>query len=464
MKLKKTIKVIAVGSLLSVMGFVAPVAFDGLSDSNTFGSSAYAQAKKKVTRRLPGIKESTLKKLGQIQNFIAPDLEKKPDAEPDLAAALKATQKLDKLCKKKCNDPEKSQVYRFYGYIYYSMDNYKKAIESYKKLVALAPEVAIALELESYNILMQLTFAQEDYKDSLMWMDKWIDLSTLVTAEKYYSRGTIHYSIGDNSAALKDVLRAIKMTESKGKTGKEEWYSLARALHLGKEDYKAALAVLEKLVRHYPKKSYWDQISIVHGTMGNEDKQRNALEALYVMDNSLRSQQIMNLAYMFMGSEAPYKGAKILEKGMKDKVVKESTKNLKALAAAWAAAREPKKAILVYGKAAKQAIADAAATTNKKHKNLAGGMYAQMVSLYLNLDDSKSAIKIGKKALQAGNLKSEGSVHVNIGIAYADLHQYKSAMGAFEKAMNDKKVRRFAENWYKHSKQEHRRQQRLAEL
>lgn len=468
MNVAQMLKTISCRMCVAALAFAAPSVLDFVSSdaqlSVTFSSSAQAQAnKKKKTRSLPGIGPKIMKQLGVVTEFVSPDTEKNPDQKPDYTKALAELDKMKKNCKGKCNKYELGQMYRFYAFAYYSMDNYAKAIDSYKSVIAQSPEIPIAVELDALNSLTQLSYAQDNYDDALTYLKRWMDLSTIVGADKYFMYASICYSKGDKTCALKNVDQSIKMIEDKGKMAKEQWYGLQLAIHLEKESYKASKPILEKLIRHYPKIKYWTQFANVNGLMERDRDQLASLDTVAIQNKLEKRQDIVNLSYLYLGADAPYLAAKNLEKGMKSKKVERNVKYLKILASSWRASGESKKAIEVLKEAAVIAKKeDAANKDKKKYKPEEGNIYAELVGLYSDIDDSKSAIEAGKSAISAGNLKRACEVHTNMGISYVDLNQYKSAISAFEKASDDKQCRALVNNWIRYAQNEQRKKEELA--
>lgn len=466
MKIANTFKLLGMGAVVSVAAYVAPVAIDKAAQAvgidSGLVSNAYAQAKKKKTRKLPGISESTMKKLGVVTELVSPDTEKNKNAKPNYPKALKELQKMEKFCKDKCNKYELSQVYRFYAFAYYSLDDYPKAIRAYKQVVAQSPEIPIAVELDALYALAQLNFAQDRFDDSLKYLDRWIGLSTVVGADIIFLKGTILYTKGDKKGATTNVNKAISMIEANGKVAKEQWYGLQLALNLEKESYRPAKAILEKLIRNYPSVKYWTQFANVNGLLERERDQLHALDSIYIQNKLKKRQDVVNLAYLYLGEDVPYKAAKILEKGMAEKNVERNVKYLKVLASAWRAAKEPKKAIVALNEAAKVAVREDANKKGKKgYKPEQGNIHSELVGLHLDLDDSKAAVEAGKKALRAGSLKRACEVHTNMGIAYVDMKQYKSAVNSFDKAADDKQCRAVVNNWKKYALNEQRQKEEL---
>jgi len=437
-----------------VAAFVAPVAIDMALESadiqTQVSPSAWAQtSKKRQKRALPGISEAFYKKLGKVADRASPPPNSDGTTpEPDYQGALAELRKIEKGCEK-CNGYEFAQIYNYYGWINYSLEKYDEAIKYYDKVVQQSPLIPWGLELQVMYTLAQLEFAQERYDNALNRLNRWMKLSETVGAEVYNLKASICYQKDDKKCAQESINTAVQMIEDKGQIAKESWYNLQRALYLEKEDYRSSLPILVKLIRHFPKKSYYQQTASIYGMLEQDNKQLGLLDATYVMGGLGKEQQLLNLVYLMIQNEYPYRAAKVLEKGMADKIVKRSERNLETLGKAWGQAQEKRKAIPVMSEAAK--LSDT------------GDLYGIVMSLYLDIDDSKNAIGAGKKALAKGELKRTGEIHLNIGTAHMDLGEYEKAIESFEEAKKDKRVKRIAENWLKYAKREYSRQQQLRE-
>lgn len=468
MNFVNTIKVFGLGTAFTFAVYLAPVAIElaaqdvGLDLGLVSEAMAQGDAKQK-TRRLPGISQSTMKDLAEVTELVSPDTEANPQAKPNFSEALKVLQKMEKSCKDKCNPYEIASIYRFYAYAYYSLDDYPKAINAYKKILQQSPEIPVGVELEALNSVSQLLYSQEDYDGALKYLNDWMELSTIVGADKFFFRGSIYYSMNNKSQALKDVNTAISMVEKSGKVPNEQWYGLQLALYLEKEDYKSGKQILEKLVRHHPKIKWWSQYANINGMLELDKLQLASLDAINVMDGFSSRQEIVNAAYLYLAADVPYKAAKILEKGMKQGKVDRNVKNLKTLATAFRQAKEYKEAVAVYSEAAEVAKKeDRAKKDDKKYNPEEGNIYSELAAVYSMMDDSKGAIEAGKKALAAGELKRACEVHTNMGISYVDLHQYQSAINSFEKARQDKQCKAIVANWIRYAENEKRQQEELA--
>ncbi len=465
MKFAKYIKTLAGGLLIAAAGTFVPAVMDKALDmvGVDLVAEAQAQAKKKITRKLPGLPEKTIKKLGEVSVLVTPE---DKETKPDLKKALSLLKSMETSCRRtKCHAVSQSQIYKFYAYIYFIMEDYPKAIREYQRVLALSPNITVALELTTLNALSQLSGAQENYKDALKYLDMWMKLSTIVGADKYFLRCKFNYADGNVNGALKDCLKAVNRIESKGKVAKEQWYELLVGLYIQKEDVKKAKPFVEKLIRHYPKTKWWSQYSYIQSTIGNESKTLGSLDVMHVQKGLSSNAEYVNLASYLLNNDVPYKAAKVLQEGFSAKKVTPKLSSYKLLANAWRAAKETKKAIKAQEKVAAVAKKEDAANKGKKgYKPEQGNALAALVALHSRTENHKSAVDVGKKALQVGNLKKPCEVHTNMGIAYVELKKFKSAISSFEQARKDKQCRAFVNNWIKYTKNEEKQYEVMKEF
>ena len=396
-----------------------------------------AEKPKHKTRKTPALRENVYKKLAEVQVFA--------DAG-DWNAALKELNDL-KGEASKWNGYELAQLYNYYGFVYYSLERYNDALKSYERVVANPDDIPEGLETATLYTMAQLYFIQEDYRKAIDLLTRWMNISPIVGADAYVLRCQAYYSLNDFNKALPDCNWAVNDYEGKGKVPKENWYALQRAIYYEKGDNKKVVEILVKLVRHYPKASYWRQLSGMYGAVGQEKNQLHSLEAVYLMDAVKNEKELLNLAYLFLGEEAPYKAAKILDKGIKDKNIEPTSKNLETLAAAWRMSQEVKKSLPEMEKAA------------AKSDN--GDLYARLAGIYLDNDMFDKAIDAGKVALKRGGVKRVDSLQIVMGMAYVSKKQYDESISAFKEAGKDKRSKKFADQWVQFAESEKHREAQL---
>ena len=246
---------------------------------------------------------------------------------------------------------------------------------------------------------------------------------------------------------------AINDVEAKGKLPKERWWSLQRVLYYEKNDYKRVVTILEKLVKHYPKWTYWKQLGGMYGEQEREMDRLVASELVYLNNQLDKESQVMGMAYMYLGQEVPYRAAVIIEKGIKDEIIEPTAKNLEVLGTAWYQAKELKKALASLELASK--------------KSDSGEIQSRIAGIYLDLGRDKEAYKASRKAAKKGSVKRPDSNYLVMGNALVNLHCYKDAISAFRKSLKaakTKKEKRYPTQWIKFADVEGTRLGKLRDL
>lgn len=409
-----------------------------LSSGSVFAQDDKAEKPKYKTKKSYSLPQSVFKDFAKVQEMT--------DAN-DWAGALVILKELEAKKSAKYTSFAKANLWNYYGWVYYSLEDYKSAIRYYDKVLK-EEQLNDALKLGTLYTLAQLKFVQEDYRGAIVLLKKWMEIQPIVGADAYVLVAQGHYQLNEMKEALKNINIAVDKYESKGKVPKENWFTLQRAIYFDQGNNKKVIDILHKLVRHYPKATYWKQLSGMYGAEGQEKNQLHSLETVYLMGELSKEKELMNLAYLFMGEDVPYKAARVIEKGMKAGAIEETSKNLEVLATAWRLAQNVKKSIPEMEKAAK--------------KSDKGDLYARLAGIYLDNDQHKKAIDAGAIALKRGGIKRPDQLQIVLGMAYANLKQYKSAIKAFEKAAKDKRSRKFAVQWIEFAKNELKREESLA--
>jgi tetratricopeptide (TPR) repeat protein len=148
-----------------------------------------------------------------------------------------------------------------------------------------------------------------------------------------------------------------------------------------------------------------------------------------------------------MGQDVPYKAAKIIDKGIKEKKIEANAKNLEVLATAWRLAQDIDKSIPEMERAAKMSSD--------------GDLYARLAGIYLDNDENQKALETARAALQRGGIKRPDQLQIVIGMASTSLKKYDEAIKAFQEAGKDKRSKPFADQWTEFVKGEAERERLL---
>jgi tetratricopeptide (TPR) repeat protein len=405
--------------------------------------AAAAEADKKPereTRRTPALRNDVYEKLSEAQ--VAAEAK-------DLAGAKAILdQMIAESGSKGLNSYELANVYNLYAFIQYSKEDYAGALKSYEKVVS-QPDIPLAMEINTRFTIAQLYFVQEEWQKGIDALNKWFAMTDTPNANAYILLAQGYYQVKDYDKALVNVDKAMDMSKAADKIPKEQWYNLARFLYFEKNDVKNTVLVLEELLKYYPKKEYWVQISHMYGEQDKTNEQLAAMETAYLQNMLDKDNEQVVMAYLYLNADVPYKAAKVMDKGLGNKSIEDKTKNWELAGNAWRQAQELDKAI--------PAMEQAAATSET------GELYARLGNIYLDNDEFNKAITAINKGLSRGGVKRADTSRLVLGMAYFNTNQYDKAREAFIAAGRDERSAAYAKQWIGYMDSELARQKSLQE-
>jgi hypothetical protein len=408
------------------------------------GIAAPAQAqqdgqKEQETRRTPALRNKVYEKLAEAQAAAE---------EKDLNLAAKILD--DMLAGRRDNELnsyELANVYNLYAFVHYSREDYRSALQAYENVVS-QPDIPLAMEINTRYTIAQLYFVQEQWQQGVNALLKWFDMTQSPNANAYVLLSQGYYQLKDYDKALRNIEIAIADYDDRGKIPKENWYNLARFLHAERNDQKATIDILEKLITFYPKKDYWVQLSYMYSEQDRSTDQLGALETAYVQEMLEKDGEYRSMASLFLNAEVPWKAAQVLRKGFDEEIVEDNSRNWELLAGSLRQAQEVQAAIPAMKKAA--------------DKSDDGELYARLGSIYLDAERYDDAIESITKALQRGGVKRPDQARLVLGMAHFNKDQYQSARQAFRAAGRDERSEQYARQWIKYMDSEIERQEKLA--
>lgn len=407
--------------------------------------AAEEEKKPQKTRRVPSMSESVYKRLAEAQEAI--------DAKDYNLAIELLEEMLNR--SRRFNGNEVGQVRNMLGYAWFLKEDYIKAIEQYKLVVAQGEDIPEGLEATTLYTLAQLSFVEEKFQDALDYMETWIQKANNPGPEPRIFMGQVYYQMKDFGSAIEQIELGITLAQERGTKVKENWWQLANFLHYEKENWPRVLEILEILVKEFPKREYFVQLAGVHGTIGNESEQLYTMQAAYAGDYLTKETDLTNLAGLLMQEEVPFKAALVLEEGIGQEVIETNAKNLRALGQAWQLSQEVDKAIPVFEDAAK--LADD------------GKIFERLAYLYLEDDQFDACVRAANGALNKGGLSKRQNTYVVRGMCLYNLDNLNDARGSFVSCRNESRKekddtnQRICAQWITFIDREKARLQQLAD-
>ena len=359
-------------------------------------------------------------------------------------------------------ESDKAQMYYYFAYIDSINEDLKSAKNNYKKFLSIE-DADPRLKSNVISMLGQLSYSEGNYKTAIDYMEQWISMEANPSSLGFDIIAASYWQLKDKKKALKFSERALCVAKANKSKPKESTYNLLIALYNENERIKDMLPLFEELVRFYPKKRYWTQLSGVYGELKEEKKQLSSLEAAHDQRLLDKETEYVSLYQLLMRAEAPLKAARVMQYGIEKDFVKENEKHLKYLAQGWHMAQELDKAEPVYEKAA--------------IKSEEGELYVFLGQIYLATDRYKKAKQALQLGLKKGKLKDPVTVNILLGQVAYELQDFEDATKFFRTAIDrlsdikikDKearekkqdKLRTQALNWLTYTEKEKKRVEML---
>ena len=454
-------------------------------DESSVGGKSQKTGKARTYKKARVLMPSTAKKIVKIVEALerqktiqVPDplnegkfIEKEEDDPDYVEAKIILTELLNRRDELKSYD--RSIMWNYWGYIYFSAEDYDNAMRSYERLLD-EPEATIPLRTASLLTLAQLNLVKANWDKGIALILQWMDEVETVTAQSHSLLGQAYFQKEDFVSARESIEEAIRLAEEVEEyRPKENWYVLLSACFYELKDAKKVTEkfaleqqrdIYEILVNYYPKKQYFIQLGGTYAAMDREQDYMITLKAAYEKDLLDKETEFTALAQMLLIYKNPYWAAQVLVAGQNKKitikdeetgkeevfpVVKNTEKNLKLLADSWRMAQEIDKAIPVLEKAA---------AMSKE-----GDLYVLLGNLYLFEDRMEDSIVAIEKALKKPKVKSSSQARLVLGQAHFELENFDEAKIQFRAAARDenKRIKKTANSWIKYAENEAIRVQNL---
>lgn len=342
-----------------------------------------------------------------------------------------AREKLNKLRWKRLNPYEQAITYRMHAYVEFATENLEGAIEYFQKAI---DEEALPYDDEAslrFNIA-QLYTALEQWEKVIQTLQIWFREVDNPNPIAYYLLAMSYYQLDRLDEALPPAKQAVALSSEP----REGWFQLLLALYLNEDDYANARPVLEQLVTHFPKRSYWVQLSLIYSAVEDYQESLAVQQLAYTQGLLTSDKDLLRLARSYLYHDLPYPAARVLERGLEEKQIEPDTDAFELLGNSWIAAREYDEAL--------EPLQTAASLSED------GQLYTRVAQVQLQREEWKGAAQALRNAIQKGGLDDPGQVHLLLGIAYYSDERVSQARPWFVRARQHESSRTEAEAWLEH--------------
>lgn len=284
-------------------------------------------------------------------------------------------------------------------------------------------------QLRALYLVGQLQTMLERYDDAIVTLESWISQVEAPAPSSYYTLAVTYYQAERAADAIVPAKKAVELSDEP----REAWYRLLLSLHLERQEYEEALALLDDIILTYPKKAYWSQMAAIYSEM---DLMSKSLAVQQLSKNEgfvTEDRDLTRIAQMFMVEGLPHRGAEVMRKGLEDGSIEPTKQAYQTYSDTLLQSREWALAV--------DPLAKAAAL------NEDGSLYVRLAQVNLQLGRWSDARSSLTQAFEKGDLGDEGQAHILFGIAAANDKKWNTAMAAFSRAQGFEGTREVASKW-----------------
>jgi tetratricopeptide (TPR) repeat protein len=214
---------------------------------------------------------------------------------------------------------------------------------------------------------------------------------------------------------------------------REGWLQLLLALRLTRKEYELSIPLLEELVSRYPKKTYWMQLSTVHGALGNYQESLVQLQLTYRQGLLTEDSELRRIAELMLFMELPHPAAEVLQRGLDEERIARDTEAYELLSNSRIASRDFDLAVEPLEIAARLSET--------------GELYIRLAQVHLQGEDWQAASESLERALEKGGLENEGDAQLLMGITFYSQKQPRQALTWFGRATRHEETAEEATTW-----------------
>ncbi len=287
--------------------------------------------------------------------------------------------------------------------------------------------------LQVVKMLANLALHEEDYTQAIKFSQQYLQMAidlpdTEPSKSGYLILASAYYQLGDYVKAIKPLKQVIKLFEPDRSA-----YSTLFAVYYQLKKLPDATLIIEKMIRLWPGKTeYWLQLASIYLEQNLYAKSLEIMQLAFTQGFLIRQNEFMQYVYALYDQSLPNKAAAILSAAMEKSIVKANHKNNALLASLLLEAKEDKKALASYKKAAELA------TDGKEDLFIA--------QIYYDMERYQQSIKYASVALEKG-INKPGNVHMLIAASYHELADTAGARKHLKKAVDYKETKKTARQW-----------------
>lgn len=325
-------------------------------------------------------------------------------------------------------------MHEFEGYAYNSLGQPQDAAREWEAVIT-SPCATAADKTGRYKALAGIYLNTRNYAKAIDYYNK--VLAAGRDPEVMVLLGQAYFQSGDNKNATRVMHEVVASTEQRGQKPTEQM--LINVLNACERagDRSCVTKLYEKLVSHYPKQEYWQNLtsSLIAADVKDEQK-INIMRLALAVDVMKQLSQYQEMAQIALDQGLPAEAQAIIDQAKAKNLIKDQRQQglfdrLSKKAQADIAADKA-------NFAKKEADARAAAT---------GDLYVKLGASYLSYGETAKAVEAIKAGIAKGGLTQPDEAGLLLGIAHLRANNKDEAKKAFNTVKKDPTMVRTAKLW-----------------
>jgi len=284
-------------------------------------------------------------------------------------------------------------------------------------------------QLRALYLVGQLQTMLERYDDAIVTLESWIAQVEAPAPSSYYTLAVTYYQAERPADAVAPARKAVELADEP----REAWYRLLLSLHLEREEYPEALALLDDLLLRFPKKAYWSQMAAIYSELDDMSKSLAVQQLAKIEGFVKEDRDLTRIAQMFMVEGLPHRGAAVMKQGLEDGSIEPTKQAYQTYSDTLLQSREWALAVDPLAKAAEM--------------NDDGSLYVRLAQVNLQLGRWGDAQSSLNQAFEKGDLNDEGQANILFGIAAANDKKWDVSERAFTRAQGYEGTAEVAGKW-----------------
>jgi tetratricopeptide (TPR) repeat protein len=329
---------------------------------------------------------------------------------------------------------DKYWVHEFRGRALLSQQKYAESVKDLDAGLA-SPCMEEGDKPARQKILLQLAYQLKDYPKVIEVGNRILQTNPDPEIGVYVGNA---YYIADDYESTRRVMKDVVAKQEAGpKPPDEITYRILQGACVKLKDNACVTELLEKLVAHYPKQAYWqDLMGLLMAQTKNNTQLLNMWRLSYGVDAVVDPAEYLEMAQLAVGQGLPGEAQAVLDKGFEKGVFKTASQKQQATQLL----NETKRAVaLDKSTLASQDTAARAKTT--------GDNDVKLGAAYLSYGENEKAVEALQRGLGKGGVKNADDAGILLGIAYLRLGNKPEAAKAFNTVKVDPTMMRVAKLW-----------------